>query len=367
MEDGYIAQAYNGSIRLKYRLPTIEEGYNGKMRKMNEPFWGTKGNKIPKDLSRIEKIATGCNRNISYAIVVLAVLISIVQMWLVISDKRYCIKLRITFTLGCFAFNIGAIVHALGRDLFPYIECQLRPLAAVVGLTLIGCGNLALSIRYAKIAPIPSVNTGRTTNAGITSRKSIAETPSQRQPKRKNSIASSISRRSMDLPRLPNTTNQLASKAVEISATIIIGLYGMVILIVWIGRFPMTIHQKSSSIYFSESLDQYARNEWRQCWSDTSIYFIAICIISKCLLFISIIFTNYRTMKLQHGRHILEHFKNYRKSVVKQFINFATLILISLASSTLDTCIQSVMFTFFLLFFSAVCQVALFNPLSRRP
>ena len=349
-EDNFIAQAYNGSLRVKFKLPIVTEGFNGTMQMISPAFWGTKDNKIPKDLSQITIIKENCHAGPFYTIIVLSICNCIIQIAMVAKVKRFRKWIRIGFTLGSIALNIEAIFHTIGRVYIPDKECHLRPMVTIFGLSLMSSTMAYLAFknciklsnaRQRRKARTPTVNT-----PDLTVHRS-------RPPSR---LQEQITRMMVDDEiqfRIGNSLNLIAFAFVVLS---------IVILSVWLSADPMRVETQSSPVFFSEPIDQYAKVEWYHCWSNNSVYWIASFVILNALLLMLTAFVNYKISK-SHRIRVVKYFTYFRLTVINQFVLLLGFTLIMIVSSSLQVCIQSSIFSFSLIIYSSTCFITLFFPI----
>ena len=337
-EDCYIAQAYNGSIHLTYRLPIVDEGYNGTMKMVEVPVWGTKDNQIPKDLSKIVHFLQECNQSTVFIIFCVAFCSSVFQGVLAALQKRYSKSFRLAFTGNCVIFNIAAIIHSVGSNLFPHIECRLRPFATAIALSLMNSSVAYVASCFSSTV-FEAENRVRTESKA----KSRNQRSKNKRKKKEEEIA------------LPNYGISL--KIISLVFLII----SAIILIFWISLDPMLLSMKTSPVFFSERLDQYSMEDWWVCWSDTSLYWIGTFIIGNGMMFVLTSFVNFKTSKLsQH--EMLKHFNLFRMSILNQFILLFGFTLIMIVTSSFAICTQSILFSSFLISYSFICHLTMFFP-----
>ena len=352
-EDGYIAQAYNGSINIKYRLPIALEGFNSTISLISESIWGTKYNKIPKDLSQIVLIPYQCDKRISYAIFGIAFIGSIFQVFLAIADKRFSKWIRYSFTAGCLLLLIAPAFHLLGRDFSPHVECRLRPVPTVLGLTIVGCVVSVLSIRFSK------------TKIQFKMQKNSTQLFRQLATLRRTPTMSS--RSSSNLPPLvPHAICEQKNKKLELFAVVLFGGCSLVMLIIWIAATPMETQHEFGTVYFSEQFDQHAQNDWLQCWSETSVYWIVTFIVINAFLLLISAVLCYSADKKARQTNLLQQYRTLSVSTINQFVMLIGFSLIMIASSSFEPCTHGFIFSALLIIYSVVSHVTLFNPNQRQ-
>ena len=275
-ENYILGQRVNGSMR--YIIKTKRNGSDLLIDHIADPVWVGYGGKAPKDLSKVESRMLRSPLELVFVIAIIALTSSITQLVRSVKCKENAV-FKWSLTMGCLILNVSSAVLMVGHYYFASLECRIRPILLVLGLSLMNGYFLGISHKHQfyvrKKRTVRGVSGRFVANAGTVLEKR----------KSRHSFV--------------EKTKHQSKRLVFLCMSIVLP-----VLVSWVIVDPMSIETITSLTDFDKVKDTYFEITWTKCSSNSlTSWLIAHILLQTVILFTSLWLAYSANVKNRHHKN----------------------------------------------------------------